>query len=182
MGTMRTYIRSDAAGAVYFFTLALQDRGTRWLVDHVPDLRQAFAGVRSRHAFDIEAIVVLPEHIHALWRLPVDDGDFSTRWMLIKQSFTRALQAKGVLDPGSAAARGARGERSIWQRRFWEHQIRDEEDYRRHVDYIHFNPVKHGWVLRAADWPYSSLHRWVREGSLPADWGISAAIDGQFGE
>lgn len=179
---MRHYIRAGAAGATYFFTLALQDRSARWLVDHVDQLRQSFIDCRKRHAFDIEAIVVLPEHLHALWRLPVDDADFSTRWMLIKQSFTQRLQANGVLDAASARGRGKAGERSVWQRRFWEHQIRDEEDFRRHVDYIHYNPVKHGWVLRAADWPYSSLHRYVREGSLPADWGISAAIQGQFGE
>jgi putative transposase len=179
---MRTSIRSEAAGATWFFTLALQDRSTRWLVDHVVELRQAFAETRGRHAFDIEAIVILPEHLHALWRLPVADGDFSTRWLLIKQSFTQALQAKGVLDEHSTPARGRKGERSVWQRRFWEHPIRDEEDHRRHVDYIHFNPVKHGWVMRAADWPYSSLHRSVRQGLLPPDWGISAAIEGQFGE
>lgn len=179
---MRRYIRSDTPGATYFFTLTLQDRSARWLVDHVAELRACVAGVKARHPFEIEAMVVLPEHLHALWRMPVDDADFSTRWMLIKQGFTRRLCEAGVLDSAGAQARGGKGERCIWQRRFWEHQIRDDEDFARHVDYIHFNPVKHGWVLRARDWPYSSLHRYVRDERLPADWGISAAIEGQFGE
>ena len=179
---MRRYIRSDTPGATYFFTLTLRDRSARWLVDHVTELRACVAEVKARHPFEIEAMVVLPEHLHALWRLPVDDADFSTRWMLVKQGFTRQLCDAGVLDEAGAQARGVKGERGLWQRRFWEHQIRDEDDFARHVDYIHFNPVKHGWVLRARDWPYSSLHRYVRDGRLPADWGIGAAIEGQFGE
>jgi putative transposase len=180
--TMRTYIRGDAAGATYFFTLTLQDRGARWLVDHVDVLRAAVKHVKARHPFDIEAMVVLPEHLHALWRLPVDDKDFSTRWMLVKQTFTQSLVASGVLRDGVAPGRGLKGERKVWQRRFWEHQIRDEEDFQRHVEYIHYNPVKHGWVTRAAEWPHSSLHRFIREGTVAADWGISAAVEGQFGE
>lgn len=179
---MRTYIRADAAGATYFFTLTLQDRSARWLVDHIDVLRAAVKHVKARHPFDIEAMVVLPEHLHALWRLPVDDKDFSTRWMLVKQTFTQLLMANGVLDDASGAQRGLKKERNLWQRRFWEHQIRDEDDFARHVEYIHYNPVKHGWVSRAVEWPHSSLHRFIREGRLAADWGISAAIDGQFGE
>jgi len=179
---MRTSIRADAAGAIYFFTLTLQDRGARWLVDHVGLLRAAVRQVKASHPFEIEAMVVLPEHLHALWRLPVDDNDFSTRWMLVKQAFTQALIANGALRDDVAPGRGLKGERKLWQRRFWEHRIQDEEDFQRHVEYIHYNPVKHGWVARAADWPHSSLHRFVREGSVAADWGISAAVEGQFGE
>lgn len=179
---MRRYIRSDVPGATYFFTLTLQDRSARYLVDYVGHLRASVAEAKSRHPFRTEAVVVLPEHLHVLWTLPPDDADFGTRWMLIKQGFTRRLQQAGALEAAAVTSRGTKGERSLWQRRFWEHQIRDEDDFARHVDYIHFNPVKHGWVLRARDWPYSSLHRFVREGKLPADWGISAAIDGQFGE
>jgi putative transposase len=178
---MSTYVRADTPGATYFFTVCLHDRGARWLVDHVAELRSCVAEVKARHPFDIEAMVVLPEHVHALWRLPVDDADFSTRWMLIKEGFSRRLQELGVLQ-GQPVRRGSSGELGVWQRRFWEHQVRDEDDLAKHVDYIHFNPVKHGWVLRAADWPYSSLHRFVREGRLPADWGLSAAIEGVFGE
>ena len=172
---MPSYIRAKVPGATYFFTVTLQDRSSRTLVDQVAALRSCFREVRQRHPFHIDAIVILPEHLHALWTLPPGDADFSTRWMLLKQSFTRRI-------PQAAETRGTKGERSLWQRRFWEHQIRDDDDFARHVDYIHFNPVKHGWVLRARDWPYSSLHRFVREGQLGADWGISAAIEGQFGE
>lgn len=179
---MPNYIRTQTPGATYFFTVTLEDRGARHLVDHVAELRACMKAVKERHPFEIEAMVVLPEHIHTLWRLPVDDGDYATRWMLLKQSFTRRLAELGALPPQAEQARGRRGERSLWQRRFWEHQILDEADLARHVDYIHFNPVKHGWVLRARDWPYSSLHRFVREGKLPQDWGIGAAIEGAFGE
>ena len=179
---MRTFIRHQTAGATYFFTLTLEDRGARHLVDHVAELRACLGQVKARHPFDIEAMVVLPEHLHAVWRLPVDDGDYATRWMLLKQSFTRRLTELGVLAAPDSRRRGVHGERALWQRRFWEHQIRDEVDLARHIDYIHFNPVKHGWVLRARDWPYSSLHRYIRQGKLPPDWGISAAIPGQFGE
>lgn len=172
---MTDSIRAAGQGATWFFTVHLQDRGSRLLVDQVAELRACFRQVWLRHPFRIDAIVVLPEHIHALWTLPVDDRDFRTRWMLLKQSFTRRVGH-------DQAERGGKGERSLWQRRFWEHRIRDDDDFARHLDYIHFNPVKHGWVLRARDWPYSSLHRYVREGKLPQDWGLDAAIEGSFGE
>ncbi|GAB3653651.1 hypothetical protein [Ramlibacter alkalitolerans] len=141
---MRTYIRADAAGATCFFTLTLQDRGARWLVDHVDLLRAAVKHAKTRH--------------------------------------TQSLVANGVLRDDVAPGRGLKGERKLWQRRFWEHQIHDEEDFQRHVDYIHYNPVKHGWVARANEWPYSSFHRFVREGIVAPDWGISATVEGQFGE
>jgi putative transposase len=179
---MPRYIRSQTEGATFFFTLALQDRSARHLVDHVAELRACMAAVRHDRPFTIDAIVVLPEHLHAIWSLPAGDADYGTRWMLLKQSFTRRLQAVGALEGTASGTRRRKGERSVWQHRFWEHQIRDEQDLARHVDYIHFNPVKHGWVLRARDWPYSSLHRYTRDGRLPLDWGISAAIAGQFGD
>lgn len=179
---MRRYTRADAPGATYFFTVTLQDRGARYLVDHVAELRECIRVVKQRHPFEIEAMVVLPEHLHALWRMPAEDADFAMRWRLVKQSFTQRLAERGLLEPTAAETRGRKRERSLWQRRFWEHQIQGDDDFARHVDYIHFNPVKHGWVLRARDWPYSSLHRYVRAGVLPADWGISAAIEGEFGE
>jgi putative transposase len=178
---MSRYIRARTPGATYFFTVVLQDRSARYLVDHVAELRACFAELKARHPLRIDAMVVLPDHLHAIWTLPGDDQDFSTRWMLVKQAFTRRLNAAGVLDPSAAQPR-ARGRRALWQNRFWEHQITDDDDFQRHVDYIHFNPVKHGWVLRAREWPYSSLHRFVRTGQLPADWGIDAAIQGPFGE
>lgn len=124
-------------------------------------------------------MVVLPEHLHCLWRLPPGDADFSTRWKKIKAAFSRA-QPKTEL---RSASRAAKGERGIWQRRFWEHAVRDEADWRRHVDYIHFNPVKHGHVPRVADWPYSTFHDYVRRGLYPVDWGGGVPEDGdRFGE
>ena len=178
---MRRYVRAPPlAGASYFFTLPLAERhGNDRLVRHVDDLRQAFAAVRVRHPFDIEAIVVLPDHLHAIWRMPAEDGDYAKRWRLIKGAFSRAVPAGERV----SASRQRRAERGIWQRRYWEHQIRDEEDLARHVDYIHFNPVKHGLVARARDWPHSSFHRFVAAGLLHPDWGIGAtAPDGAFGE
>jgi putative transposase len=172
---MPNYIRAKAGGATFFFTLTLQDRSSRMLIDHVVELRECVKQAQARHPFHIDAMVVLPEHLHALWTLPPADADFSTRWMLVKQAFTRRVG-------DTSRPRATKGERNLWQKRFWEHQIRDDDDFARHVEYIHFNPVKHGWVLRAGDWPYSSLHRFVREGKVCADWGISAAIQGQFGE
>jgi putative transposase len=179
---MRRYIRANAAGATYFFTVVLQDRQARWLVEHVDVLRACVSAVKARHPFHIDAMVVLPEHLHAVWTLPLGDADFAIRWRLVKRSFTRCLNAAGLLDHTAAAAKRGADERSLWQRRYWEHQIRDLDDFGRHVDYIHFNPVKHGWVQRAGDWPYSSFHRYVRQGLLPANWGLGAGIEGDFGE
>lgn len=179
---MRHYIRANTAGATYFFTLALQDRSASCLVDHVAALRAAVARVRQRHPFQIDAMVVLPEHLHALWTLPLNDADYSTRWMLIKQEFTRRLHAQRALDDSACKARGVRGELSLWQRRFWEHQVRDPSDFANHVDYIHFNPVKHGLAASSGAWPHSSFHRYVRMGMLPADWGMAAAPEGRYGE
>lgn len=163
------YRRAQAAGGTYFFTVNLADRSSRLLVERVDDLRNAVRAVKDRHPFEILAWVVLPDHLHAVWTLPPDDADFSTRWMLIKAGFARSI------GPGEPirASRLRKGERGIWQRRFWEHQIRDEADLERHVDYIHINPVKHGWVSRASDWSWSSIHRYIRSGVLTADWAAS---------
>jgi len=120
----------------------------------------------QHHPFRIDAFVVLPDHLHAIWTLPLDDADFSTRWRLIKTGFARAVPST---EPRSKT-RLARRERGIWQRRFWEHLIRDEEDFARCVEYCAINPVKHGLVRRVADWPYSSFHREVRAGRFSADW------------
>jgi putative transposase len=163
---MTNYRRNFLAGASYFFTVNLADRGSRLLTDRIGLLRAAFRQTRSRHPFAIDAIVVLPDHLHAIWTLPDSDADFAVRWRLIKSTFSRALPQR----EGISASRIAKGERGIWQRRYWEHTLRDEEDLARHVDYIHFNPVKHGHVARVTDWPYSSFHRMVRLGIYPADW------------
>jgi len=160
---MPTYRRNFLAGGFYFFTVNLANRRLRLLTENVDLLRAAFRYTRQRHPFAIEAIVVLPDHLHTIWRMPEGDADFAVRWALIKASFSRTLR-KG--EPVSASRRRRR-ERGIWQRRYWEHTIRDEDDLGRHLDYIHFNPVKHGHVACVATWPYSSFHRMVRLGFYP---------------
>jgi putative transposase len=147
------------APLVYFFTVNLADRSGPLLVEHVDALR-------ARHPFASVAWCVLPDHLHAVWVLPRGDADFATRWMLIKAEFSRRI-AHGER---VSLSRCKHGERGIWQRRYWEHAIRDERDLRNHVDYIHYNPVKHGHVVRVRDWPHSSFHRCVRDGVVPIDW------------
>jgi putative transposase len=163
---MTDYRRAVVPGGTYFFTVNIADRGASLLVDHIDLLRDAIRYTRQRHPFVVDAMVVLPEHLHAVWTLPPGDADFPTRWRLIKTQFSRAL----FQDEHRRASRIGKAERGIWQRRYWEHLIRDETDLARHVDYIHWNPVKHGYVERAGDWPYSTFHRFVRDGRLPADW------------
>ena len=130
-------------------------------------LRAAARKVRLRYAYRIEAAVVLPDHLHAILRLPPGDADFPLRWRYLKTLFVRSLPRTEAIP----ANRARRGERGIWQRRYWEHLIRDAADLNAHVDYIHFNPVKHGLVSRVRDWPHSSFQSYVRAGVLPADWG-----------
>lgn len=134
--------------AASFFTVNLADRQSCLLTDHIMLLREAFRHVRARHPFRIEAIVVLPEHLYTIWTLPPDDLDFATRWRLIKTTFSRGLPKDEHISP----SRRDKGERSIWQRRYWEHPLRDELDFARHADYIHFNPVKHGHVKSVAEY------------------------------
>ena len=149
-----------------FFTLNLADRRRALLTDHIDVLRAAFRQVRARHPFTIEAAVVFPDHLHTIWTMPDGDADFATRWRLIKSGFSHGLPRGERI----SASRAAKAERGIWQRRYWEHSLRDDEDFAHHLDYTHFNPVKHGHAVRAQDWPYSSFRRWVRFGAYPADW------------
>jgi putative transposase len=167
---MTNYRRHFVAGGSYFFTVNLADRGLQLLTDHIEALRSAFQYARVRHPFTIDAIVVLPDHLHAIWTLPEGDADFPLRWRLVKATFSRSLAREEQI----SRSRLSRGERGIWQRRYWEHALRDEGDFARHTDYIHFNPVRHGHVRQVLDWPYSSFHRMVRRGLNPADWaGVS---------
>jgi putative transposase len=172
------YRRAFVGGATYFFTVNLANRRDRLLVDHIDNLRTVVRKVKHGHPFEIIAWVVLPEHIHAIWALPPNDADYSLRWSQIKGGFSRRIP-KG--EPMSES-RSSKGERGIWQRRFWEHLIRDGDDLGDHIDYVHYNPVKHGLVERAADWPYSSFHRFVRRGWLPPDWGCPGEMNCDFGE
>ena len=172
------YRRNPVPGGTFFFTVTLDDRRASLLVEHLDALRGAFRIARRERPFAIVAIVVLTDHLHAILRLPPGDADFSGRWRRIKSLFTRALIARGV-----PLAANRKGEYNLWQRRFWEHTIRDYGDLERHVDYIHFNPVRHGLVAHVKDWPYSSFTHYVRRGILPMDWGGSAGLDaGDFGE
>ncbi|EIL99378.1 transposase [Rhodanobacter thiooxydans] len=160
------YRRAYATSGTYFFTVNLAGRSSHLLIERIDTLRQAVRAVKQSHPFEIVAWVVLPEHMHAVWTLPPDDADFSTRWLLIKANFSRTIERREAIRD----SRLRKGERGIWQRRFWEHRIRDEDDLARHIDYVHINPVKHGHASRAADWPYSSIHRYIREGMVTADW------------
>jgi putative transposase len=172
------YRRLKAAGGTYFFTVNLANRSSSLLVEHVAELRQAVRTVKQRHPFDILAWAVLPEHMHAVWTLPPDDDEFSKRWRLIKAGFSRSVERNEAI----GSSRLKKGERGIWQRRFWEHQIRDENDLARHIDYVHINPVKHGHVARASDWPFSSIHRYIREGLIGIDWACDQNADAISGE
>jgi putative transposase len=172
------YRRAKTEGGTYFFTVTLADRKKSTLVEHVDLLRSATRLVKERHPFTIDAIVIMPEHLHTIWTLPKEDRDYPTRWALIKAGFSRALPKGEAI----SKSRIAKGERGIWQRRYWEHQIRDDDDFERHVDYIHFNPVKHGHVANPIDWSFSSIHRFVAAGTLQANWGASVEITGEFGE
>jgi putative transposase len=175
---MSNYRRALVPGGCWFFTVNLLDRRQTLLVDHVALLRDAIAATRQSYPFAIDAFVVLPDHLHAIWKLPPGDSDFSVRWRLIKSRFAKLLPKRERL----SAVRVARNERGIWQRRFWEHMIRDEADFAGHVEYCYINPVKHGHVSRVKDWPYSSFHRDVAAGLFPEDWGGDCNAAGEFGE
>jgi putative transposase len=174
---MPDYRRVRVPGGTWFFTVnLLERRGNCLLTREIALLRAAVARVRSHHPFHIDAWVVLPDHLHCVLTLPTGDADFSGRWRLIKTAFARALPATEK----RSVVRKRAGERGIWQRRFWEHLIRNDGDYERHVDYVYVNPLKHGLVTRVRDWPYSSFHRDVRRGRYPIDWcgDATVSIDG----
>ncbi len=168
------YRRLKIEGASYFFTLVTQERRKLFADDEtVALLDTAIERVKARHPFDVEAQVIMPEHLHALWLLPKGDADYSTRWRLIKETFTKSY-IKRHGRPPAGAARQARGEQALWQRRFWEHLIRDDQDFGAHLDYIHLNPVHHGYVAAPRDWPYSTFKQWVERGVYEPAWGSDA--------
>ena len=174
---MPTYRRLFIPGGTYFFTVAAAARGTSLLVDEVDTLRQVFAETRDEHHFTLYAIVILPDHLHTVMTLSPGDADFPLIWNKIKGRFSRRL---GVSLPRSRS-KIAKRERGLWQRRYWEHLIRDETDFRRHIEYCWVNPVKHGLVQSTADWRWSSYQRDVRRGIAPAEFG-GRFPDGTFGE
>ncbi len=164
---MVRYRRNRVPDGTYFFTVTLRDRQGDVLVRHVDALREAWRSARSRTPHEAIAVVVLPDHLHAVIRMR-DGGNYSRLWQDIKKGFTRRTTTDCAASP--------------WQPRFWEHTIRNEDDLRRHVDYVHINPMKHGLVRRVVDWPHSSLHRYVRGRALPVYWGGGCQGEGRFGE
>ena len=169
---MSDYRRFFLPGGSFFFTLVAHQR--RPILVEPPGiecLRAAFRTVLETHPFTINAIVILPDHLHAIWTLPEGDSDYSVRWTLIKREFTRRFLVAGGAEGTRSRSRRRRRERGIWQRRFWEHMLLDESDFERHADYIHYNPVKHGLVQCPKDWLHSSFHSWVKKGYYSADWG-----------
>ena len=175
---MSNYRRNRVPGGTYFFTAALLDRTSDLLVAEIAILRQAVRQTHTRMPFHIDAWVVLPEHIHCIWTLPPGDDDYTGRWRALKKAFSKAIPKNEAL----SAVRAQRGERGIWQRRYWEHTIRNEHDYATHMDYIHFNPVKHGYVDHPRDWPFSTFQRCVADGLYPADWSSGDAEPPYSGE
>ena len=161
------YRRANVKGGTYFFTLNLADRKQTLLTDEIDNLRTAINRVKKNHPFQINAMVILPEHLHALLTLPLNDNNYSTRWGLIKSAFSRQLPTDEKIN----RSRKTKGERGIWQRRFWEHLVRDEQDDENHVNYIHYNPVRHQHVKHPVDWPYSTIHNYILKGLLSSNWG-----------
>jgi len=172
---MTEYRRHRLKGGCYFFTVNIAERNRELLTERIDVLRESFRLVKMQHPFNVDAVVVLPEHLHTIWTLPEGDDDFSCRWRQIKSHFSRHIEKGERI----SKSRTRKQERGIWQRRFWEHRIKDDEDFIRHVDYIHYNPVKHGHVPYVVDWPYSSFHDYVKRGVLPHHWagGMSLITD-----
>lgn len=183
---MSEYRRANVKGGTYFFTVVTHRRQKLLLNDDVRvALREGIEKIRITFPFQINAWVLLPDHLHCIWTLPEVDADYAKRWGMIKRHVSKqcAHLIKDEALPGASKLK--RHESSFWQRRYWEHQIRDEADLARHVDYIHWNPLKHGLVDQVSDWPYSTFHRYAAAGVYPADWcgsGETKLNDTKFGE
>lgn len=162
---MVQYRRNLLPGGTYFFTQTLYNRKTNYLTTHIDLLRIAIKKAQQKMPFSIIAIVILPDHIHAIWKLPIDDSNYAGRWRLIKSYFSQLLIKQDVL-----LFKNSRGEYNLWQKRYWEHTIKNEADLEVHINYIHYNPVKHKLVSSPEDWPYSSFHLYIRKNILPPNW------------
>jgi len=169
---MPRYVRAVVPGGTFFFTVVTLERSRGLLTKNIDVLREVFARAQRRRPFTIDAIVVLPDHLHCIWTLPTGDSDFSSRWHEIKACFSARLPKREAL----SARRRRKGERGVWQRRFWEHLIRDERDFERCADYIHWNPVKHRHARSPLVWPHSSFHRYVERGVYAREWGADPII------
>ena len=164
------YRRAFVEGGSFFFTLVTEKRRPIFASTEAVDvLRSAIRSVRASRPFALDAIVVLPDHLHCIWTLPPGDADFSTRWRLVKTWFTKHCDPALRSIPNASRAR--RREQTLWQHRYWEHMLQDERDFERHVEYVHYNPVKHGYVDSPMAWPHSSFRRYVEAGIYDAGWG-----------
>lgn len=174
---MPDYWRWCVAGGAFFFKLVTCER-RRFLIEELPRryLREAIATVRRDFPFEIVAIVLLPDHLHTVWTLPRGDDRYATRWRRIKEEFTETYLADGSVELPVSEARRKRNERGVWQRRFWEHTVHYEDDLKRCVDYIHWNPKKRGYVTRVRDWEFSTFHRLVERGEYDLDWGSADPV------
>lgn len=169
---MPNYHRMYIPGGIYFFTVVTYKRLSFLTHSTVREnLRASWRIVQEELPFSLIALCLLPDHLHCMWKLPKNDTDYSTRWQKIKKYFSRTVDRSILPSVNSTQSRKSKREVPVWQRRFWEHTIRDQEDYNRHFDYIHFNPVKHGYVQNVIDWPWSTFHRYVSQGIYDPNWG-----------
>lgn len=169
---MRNYIRDKTQDGCYFLTFNLIDRKSQLLLTHIDKFRIAYARTVQQHRFHLEAMVVLPDHVHIMITLPEDSDNYAIVVASLKSQFSRQLNNIETI----TSWRQAKREKGIWQRRFWVHCIRDDTDYRQHMNYIHYNPVKHGHVAKPQDWPYSTLHKLIEKDIYPTDWGTKENI------
>jgi len=183
---MTNYRRAQVHGGTYFFTVVThQRRQILTSPESRAALRAAIEETRAQHPFQIDAWVLLPDHLHTIWTLPDGDADYPKRWGLIKALFTKQVKSNYHDPLRMNESKQQKREATVWQRRYWEHQIRDDADYRRHVDYIHYNPVKHGLVKSVSDWPHSTFHNFVARGVYPQGWGGVVGVEAgetRFGE
>jgi putative transposase len=172
------YRRVLDPGGCYFFTLNLKDRAQLLLVENIQLLRRVYLKVVKKHPVKTIAIVIMPDHLHAIWQLPKGDNNYAMRWRLIKSGFSRKLPSTEFCNN----SRITKGERGIWQRRYWEHKIRNEQDLENHINYIHYNPVKHKHVTKVSDWPFSSFHQYVKDSKLSRDWKCGKDLNDMYDE
>ncbi|WP_133512989.1 REP-associated tyrosine transposase [Candidatus Thiosymbion oneisti] len=171
---MTSWRRVYQPGGTVFFTLVTEGRAPILTTsDGRRILRSVMSACRERWPFKIPATVLLPDHLHTIWTLPDGDSDYSTRWAWLKKEFTKAWLESGGTEQVISLSRRSNRRRGVLQRRFWEHTIRDERDFQRHLNYIHYNPVRHGYADCAVKWPWSSFHRYLRNGMYTAEWGCT---------
>jgi putative transposase len=169
---MPNYRRAHVPGGTYFFTVKTERNAPLFRDERAAALLGSILRQASEHwPFVTKAIVLLPDHLHVIWCLPPGDDRYSTRWAWIKKEFTKQFLALGGTEQAISDSKRRHRRRGVWQRKFWEHTIEDEDDFQAHFDYIHWNPVKHGYVQCPSDWPHSSFHRWVAAGVYEQDWG-----------